>query len=73
MIFTPFERMVAVRYLRARRQEGSLSVMAIFAMIGIALGVATLIVVMAVMFVLGFFLDSREQLLHRQTRHPSSA
>ncbi len=49
MIFTPFERMVAVRYLRARRQEGSLSVMAIFAMIGIALGVATLIVVMAVM------------------------
>ena len=41
--------MVAVRYLRARRQEGSLSVMAIFAMIGIALGVATLIVVMAVM------------------------
>ena len=49
MIFTSFERMVAVRYLRARRQEGSLSVMAIFAMIGIALGVATLIVVMAVM------------------------
>jgi lipoprotein-releasing system permease protein len=49
MIFTSFERMVALRYLRARRQEGSLSVMAIFAMIGIALGVATLIVVMAVM------------------------
>ena len=49
MIFAPFERMVALRYLRARRQEGSLSVMAIFAMIGIALGVATLIVVMAVM------------------------
>jgi lipoprotein-releasing system permease protein len=48
-MFTAFERMVARRYLRARRQEGSLSVMAIFAMIGIALGVATLIVVMAVM------------------------
>jgi lipoprotein-releasing system permease protein len=49
MIFTAFERMVARRYLRARRQEGSLSVIAIFSVIGIALGVATLIVVMAVM------------------------
>jgi lipoprotein-releasing system permease protein len=49
MIFGAFERMVAIRYLRARRQEGSLSVIAIFSVIGIALGVATLIVVMAVM------------------------
>jgi lipoprotein-releasing system permease protein len=49
MMFTAFERMVARRYLRARRQEGSLSVIAIFSVIGIALGVATLIVVMAVM------------------------
>ena len=49
MIFNPFERMVAFRYLRARRQEGFVSVIAIFSLLGIALGVATLIIVMAVM------------------------
>ncbi len=49
MIFTPFERMVAIRYLRARRQEGFISVISWFSLIGIALGVATLIVVMSVM------------------------
>ncbi len=49
MIFNTFERMVAFRYLRARRQEGFVSVIAIFSLLGIALGVATLIVVMSVM------------------------
>ncbi|MCH7796445.1 MAG: lipoprotein-releasing ABC transporter permease subunit [Proteobacteria bacterium] len=49
MIFGPFERMVAFRYLRARRQEGFVSVIAVFSLLGIALGVATLIIVMAVM------------------------
>jgi lipoprotein-releasing system permease protein len=49
MIFNSFERMVAFRYLRARRQEGFVSVIAIFSLLGIALGVATLIIVMAVM------------------------
>jgi len=49
MIFSPFERMVAMRYLRARRQEGFISVIGWFSLIGIALGVATLIVVMSVM------------------------
>ncbi|MGC2412043.1 MAG: lipoprotein-releasing ABC transporter permease subunit [Stellaceae bacterium] len=49
MIFGAFERMVAFRYLRARRQEGFVSVIAIFSLLGIALGVATLIIVMAVM------------------------
>src|ERR1700735_264695 len=49
MIFGAFERMVAFRYLRARRQEGFISVVAIFSLHGIALGVATLIIVMAVM------------------------
>lgn len=44
-----FERMVAFRYLRARREEGLISVIATFSMIGIALGVATLIVVLSVM------------------------
>ena len=49
MIFTPFERMVAMRYLRARRQEGFISVIAGFSLLGIGLGVATLIIVMSVM------------------------
>ncbi|HEU0156258.1 MAG TPA: lipoprotein-releasing ABC transporter permease subunit [Stellaceae bacterium] len=49
MIFNSFERMVAFRYLRARRQEGFVSVIAIFSLLGIALGVATLIIVMSVM------------------------
>jgi lipoprotein-releasing system permease protein len=49
MIFGTFERMVAFRYLRARRQEGFVSVIAIFSLLGIMLGVATLIIVMAVM------------------------
>ena len=49
MIFGAFERLVALRYLRARRQEGFISVIAIFSLLGIALGVATLIIVMAVM------------------------
>jgi lipoprotein-releasing system permease protein len=49
VIFGNFERMVAFRYLRARRQEGFVSVIAIFSLLGIALGVATLIIVMSVM------------------------
>src|ERR1700747_2791078 len=49
MVFGAFERMVAFRYLRARRQEGFVSVIAIFSLLGIALGVATLIIVMSVM------------------------
>ncbi|MEM8917189.1 MAG: ABC transporter permease, partial [Pseudomonadota bacterium] len=44
-----FERMVALRYLRARRREGFISIIAGFSFLGIALGVATLIIVMAVM------------------------
>ncbi len=49
MIFSPFERMMAWRYLRARRQEGFISVIALFSLLGIMLGVATLIIVMSVM------------------------
>jgi lipoprotein-releasing system permease protein len=48
-MFNAFERTVAGRYLRARRGERFVSVIAIFSLIGIALGVATLIIVMAVM------------------------
>lgn len=49
MIFSSFEWMMALRYLRARRQEGFISVIAGFSLLGIGLGVATLIIVMAVM------------------------
>src|SRR5882762_5425119 len=47
--FAPFEWMLSVRYLRARRKEGFISVIAGFSFLGIMLGVATLIIVMAVM------------------------
>ena len=43
------ERLIAFRYLRARREEGFISVIAGFSLVGIALGVGTLIVVMSVM------------------------
>jgi lipoprotein-releasing system permease protein len=47
--FAPFEWMLSLRYLRARRKEGFISVIATFSFLGIMLGVATLIIVMAVM------------------------
>ncbi len=47
--FSAFERLVAWRYLRARRKEAFISVIAGFSFIGIMLGVATLIIVMSVM------------------------
>ena len=47
--FSSFEWMIAGRYLRARRKEGFISVIAGFSFLGIMLGVATLIIVMAVM------------------------
>lgn len=49
MFFNKFERMVARRYLKAKRKEGFISVITGFAFTGIALGVATLIIVMSVM------------------------
>ena len=48
-MFSPVERMIAFRYLGARREDGFISVIAAFSLAGIALGVATLIVVMSVM------------------------
>ncbi|MDR3126565.1 MAG: lipoprotein-releasing ABC transporter permease subunit [Rickettsiales bacterium] len=44
-----FELMVAVRYLRAKRKDGFISVITWLSLIGIMLGVAVLIVVMSVM------------------------
>ena len=58
-MFSRFEWMVAARYLRSRRREGFISVITWFSLLGIALGVATLIIVMSVMN--GF----REELLSR--------
>jgi len=58
LIFS-FELWIAYRYLRARRQEGFISVVSWFSLIGIAIGVATLIIVMSVMN--GF----REEMLTR--------
>ena len=48
-MFGAFERAVAGRYLRARKGERFVSIIAIFSLVGIALGVATLIVVTSVM------------------------
>lgn len=58
-MFNAFERTVAFRYLRARKGERFVSVIAVFSLVGIALGVATLIIVMSVMN--GF----RQELLSR--------
>jgi lipoprotein-releasing system permease protein len=49
MMFAPFEWTVALRYMRLRRSDGSGSVIALFSILGIMLGVAALIVVMSVM------------------------
>ncbi|TVR82277.1 MAG: lipoprotein-releasing ABC transporter permease subunit [Rhodospirillales bacterium] len=49
MVLSSFEWLIAMRYLRARRSEGFISVIAWFSLLGIALGVATLIIVMSVM------------------------
>ena len=57
--FSAFEWMVAMRYLRPRRKEAFISIISILSLVGIALGVATLIIVMSVMN--GF----RTQLLDR--------
>ena len=48
-MFTRVERLIAFRYMRSRRAEGFISVVAWFSLAGITLGVATLIIVMSVM------------------------
>jgi lipoprotein-releasing system permease protein len=59
--FAAFEWLLAGRYLRARRKEGFISVIAGFSFLGIMLGVATLIIVMAVMN--GFRKDLFEKIM----------
>lgn len=58
---TKFERMVALRYLKARKGEGFISVIVTFSVLGIMLGVAALIVVMAVMK--GFRIELMDRVL----------
>ena len=59
--FAPFEWMIALRYLRARRAKSFVSVIAGFSFAGIMLGVATLIVVMSVMN--GFHLELMSKII----------
>jgi lipoprotein-releasing system permease protein len=59
--FARFEWLLALRYLRARRKEGFISVITVFSFLGILLGVATLIIVMAVMN--GFHKDMFRKIL----------
>jgi lipoprotein-releasing system permease protein len=59
--FSAFEWMLALRYLRPRRKEAFISVIAGFSFLGILLGVATLVVVMAVMN--GFRAELLEKIL----------
>jgi lipoprotein-releasing system permease protein len=59
--FAAFEWLIAWRYLRARRREGGISVIAWYALVGVMLGVATLIVVQAVM--IGFREEFTDRIL----------
>ena len=59
--FAPFEWMIALRYLHARRAKSFVSVIAGFSFAGIMLGVATLIVVMSVMN--GFHLELMSKII----------
>jgi len=61
MIFDAFERTVALRYLRARKGERFISITAVMSLLGIALGVAALIIVMSVMN--GFRQDLAERII----------
>jgi lipoprotein-releasing system permease protein len=49
LMFSKLEFLIALRYLKSKRKEGFISVIAIFSFVGIMIGVATLIVVMSVM------------------------
>ncbi|MBT5571254.1 MAG: lipoprotein-releasing ABC transporter permease subunit [Alphaproteobacteria bacterium] len=61
MMFSAVEWMIAWRYMRARRAEGFISVIAGFSLLGIALGVATLIIVLSVMN--GFRIELLDRIL----------
>ena len=56
-----FERFVALKYLKPLRSDGLLSIISWFSFIGIAIGVATLIIVMSVMN--GFKLELQDRII----------
>lgn len=56
-----FERLISLRYLRAKRKQRFISMISLFSMIGIALGVCALIVVLSVMN--GFQMGIRDKIL----------
>ena len=59
--FTWFEWLIAWRYLKSRRRDGGISVIAWYALVGVTLGVGTLIVVQAVM--LGFRVEFTNKII----------
>ena len=61
MPFNYFERFVAFKYLKPLRSDGLLSIISWFSFIGIAIGVATLIIVMSVMN--GFKLELQDRII----------
>ncbi|WP_421791520.1 lipoprotein-releasing ABC transporter permease subunit [Hyphobacterium sp.] len=63
--FAPFEFVIAMRYLRARRKDGGIALIAIISFLGITLGVAALIVVLSIMN--GFRYELLNQLLGAQS------
>jgi len=60
-MFSKLEFFIALRYLKAKRREKFISITAFFSLIGIMLGVATLIIVMSVMN--GFRADLIDRIL----------
>ena len=63
-MFSRLEWMIAGRYLRARRKEGAISVVAVFSLLGIFFGVGALIVTMSVMN--GFRIELVKQIVGAQ-------
>jgi lipoprotein-releasing system permease protein len=56
-----FETMIALRYLRARRKDAFISVTTLFTAVGVTIGVAALVVMLAVMS--GFETNLRQRML----------
>ena len=47
--FGSYERSLAFRYIRAKREHGGVAIVSILSLVGIALAVAALIIVMSIM------------------------
>jgi len=58
---TPYEWLIGTRYLRSTHRRGFVSFVAVVSVLGLALGVATLIVVLSVMN--GFQREIRSRIL----------